>query len=131
MLESFGLRPDARAKVTTAIRAQLQLFQGGKPDDALRSYDEALRNRDGDPATWTAKAVLLKKLGRQIDAVAAYDRAIALPEAPADSDVKTRASAPSALAPHVTPDSWPVPFALKFAQICGTRAARTSSDAPS
>ena len=30
-LESFGLRPDARAKVTTAIRAQLQLFEGGKP----------------------------------------------------------------------------------------------------
>lgn len=26
MLESFGLRPDARAGVTTAIRAQLQLF---------------------------------------------------------------------------------------------------------
>ena len=34
-LESFGLRPDARAKVTTAIRAQLQLFDanaaGPKP----------------------------------------------------------------------------------------------------
>lgn len=29
LLESFGLRPDARAKVTTAIRAQLQLFEGG------------------------------------------------------------------------------------------------------
>ena len=27
MLETFGLRPDARAKVTTAIRAQLQLFE--------------------------------------------------------------------------------------------------------
>jgi len=29
MLASFGMRPDARAKVTTAIRAQLQLFDGG------------------------------------------------------------------------------------------------------
>lgn len=29
MLENFGLRPDARAGVTTAIRAQLQLFEGG------------------------------------------------------------------------------------------------------
>lgn len=29
LLESFGLRPDARASVTTAIRAQLQLFDGG------------------------------------------------------------------------------------------------------
>jgi len=29
LLESFGLRPDARAAVTTAVRAQLQLFQGG------------------------------------------------------------------------------------------------------
>lgn len=29
LLESFGLRPDARARVTTAIRAQLQLFEGG------------------------------------------------------------------------------------------------------
>lgn len=26
-IESFGLRPDARARVTTAIRAQLQLFE--------------------------------------------------------------------------------------------------------
>lgn len=29
LLASFGLRPDARAKVSTAIRAQLQLFEGG------------------------------------------------------------------------------------------------------
>ncbi len=29
MLKTFGLRPDARASVTTAIRAQLQLFEGG------------------------------------------------------------------------------------------------------
>lgn len=29
LLEGFGLRPDARARVTTAIRAQLQLFDGG------------------------------------------------------------------------------------------------------
>jgi P27 family predicted phage terminase small subunit len=33
LLESFGLRPDARASVTTAIRAQLQLFEGGQPGD--------------------------------------------------------------------------------------------------
>lgn len=31
LLESFGLRPDARARVSTAIRAQLQLFEGGSP----------------------------------------------------------------------------------------------------
>lgn len=30
-LESFGLRPDARAKVTTAIRAQLKLFDAAQP----------------------------------------------------------------------------------------------------
>lgn len=29
LLETFGLRPDARARVTTALRAQLQLFEGG------------------------------------------------------------------------------------------------------
>lgn len=29
LLAGFGLRPDARAKVSTAIRAQLQLFEGG------------------------------------------------------------------------------------------------------
>ncbi len=28
LLESFGLRPDARARVTAGIRAQLQLFEG-------------------------------------------------------------------------------------------------------
>lgn len=31
LLENFGLRPDARARVSTAIRAQLQLFEGGSP----------------------------------------------------------------------------------------------------
>jgi len=31
LLETFGLRPDARAKVSRAIAAQLQLFEGGKP----------------------------------------------------------------------------------------------------
>lgn len=29
LLAGFGLRPDARAKVTAAIRGQLQLFEGG------------------------------------------------------------------------------------------------------
>lgn len=36
MLAGFGLRPDARARVTAGIRAQLQLFEGGggdKPKD--------------------------------------------------------------------------------------------------
>lgn len=32
MLDSFGLKPDARAAVSTAIRAQLQLFPNDKPD---------------------------------------------------------------------------------------------------
>jgi P27 family predicted phage terminase small subunit len=34
LLESFGLRPDARAGVSTAIRAQLQLFEGGQSGQA-------------------------------------------------------------------------------------------------
>lgn len=33
-LEMFGLRPDARARVTAAIRAQLKLFEGGEPGGA-------------------------------------------------------------------------------------------------
>ena len=32
MLASFGLRPDARARVTAGIRAQLQLFEGGQAE---------------------------------------------------------------------------------------------------
>jgi P27 family predicted phage terminase small subunit len=31
MLENFGLRPDARARVTPGLRAQLQLFEGEQP----------------------------------------------------------------------------------------------------
>lgn len=31
LLENFGLRPDARARVTAGIRAQLQLFEVGEP----------------------------------------------------------------------------------------------------
>ena len=33
MLAAFGLRPDSRAKVTAAIRAQLHLFEGGAGHD--------------------------------------------------------------------------------------------------
>lgn len=48
MLESFGLRPDARAGVSTAIRAQLQLFEGGQagsdrpmpPASQAKAFDE-------------------------------------------------------------------------------------------
>lgn len=46
LLEAFGLRPDARASVTTAIRAQLQLFEGGAtgkappPADQANGFDE-------------------------------------------------------------------------------------------
>jgi len=47
LLEGFGLRPDARARVTTAIRAQLQLFEGGAtvppgeppPVDGFATFD--------------------------------------------------------------------------------------------
>lgn len=34
LLENFGLRPDARARVTAGIRAQLQLFEPDKPPAA-------------------------------------------------------------------------------------------------
>lgn len=36
LLASFGLAPDARAKVTTAIRTQLQLFEVPKDDQPAR-----------------------------------------------------------------------------------------------
>lgn len=41
MLASFGMRPDARARVTAGIRAQLQLFEGGSPAGT------SARNPDG------------------------------------------------------------------------------------
>ena len=34
LLTGFGLRPDARARVTAGIRAQLQLFEGGAAEQA-------------------------------------------------------------------------------------------------
>ena len=43
MLASFGLRPDARARVQAGIRAQLQLFEGGAP-----SADAAAAAAGGD-----------------------------------------------------------------------------------
>jgi hypothetical protein len=42
MLESFGLRPDARAQVTTAIRAQLNLFDVNKPPAAQTPTGEPM-----------------------------------------------------------------------------------------
>lgn len=47
MLESFGLRPDARAKVTTAIRAQLQLFEVGKPAGTDPQHQQPLAEPRG------------------------------------------------------------------------------------
>lgn len=47
LLESFGLRPDARAKVTTAIRAQLQLFEVGKPTGTDPQHQQPLAEPKG------------------------------------------------------------------------------------
>jgi hypothetical protein len=41
LLENFGLRPDARARVSTAIRAQLQLFEGGAQPGAAGTTGDA------------------------------------------------------------------------------------------
>lgn len=41
LLESFGLRPDARAGVTAAIRGQLQLFAGGAADQPPMPSEQA------------------------------------------------------------------------------------------
>ena len=41
LLASFGMRPDARTKVTAAIRAQLQLFEVGSPAPAPASQTDA------------------------------------------------------------------------------------------
>ena len=41
LLAEFGLTPAQRARVTTAIRAQLQLFEGGKGGDPARPADPA------------------------------------------------------------------------------------------
>lgn len=54
---------------------------------AANQNEEALRQRDGDAAAWHARAELLRRIGRNVDAVASYDRAIAL--------------IPKSLAPHV------------------------------
>lgn len=40
MLESFGLRPDARAQVTTAIRAQISLFDVNRPPASVEPAAE-------------------------------------------------------------------------------------------
>jgi P27 family predicted phage terminase small subunit len=50
MLASFGLRPDARARVTAGIRAQLQLFEGGpaEPAPATPGDGEELPQSFGD-----------------------------------------------------------------------------------
>lgn len=45
LLKTFGLRPDARASVTTAIRAQLQLFEGGGGAPASPKNDTPLEPR--------------------------------------------------------------------------------------
>lgn len=50
MLSSFGLRPDARARVTAGIRAQLQLFEGGpaEPPPAAPGEGDDLPQSFGD-----------------------------------------------------------------------------------
>jgi P27 family predicted phage terminase small subunit len=49
MLAGFGLRPDARARVTAGIRAQLQLFEGGAP---AAKADQAGAQADGLPQSF-------------------------------------------------------------------------------
>lgn len=39
MLASFGLSPDARAKVSLAVRSQLQLFEAGKQQTGFAGFE--------------------------------------------------------------------------------------------
>lgn len=48
LLSSFGLRPDARTKVTAAIRAQLQLFDGGHAAPPASAGSQADQVGGGD-----------------------------------------------------------------------------------
>jgi tetratricopeptide (TPR) repeat protein len=62
---------DLRAELSNALRA-------GRLDDALAAY-ELIEKRRPDEARWAhRKADLLKRMGRENEAVAAYERAIDL-----------------------------------------------------
>jgi tetratricopeptide (TPR) repeat protein len=50
----------------------------GRYEDALRSYDEAIRLKPDDPTTWINRAITLRRLDRFAEAIASHDQAIAL-----------------------------------------------------
>ncbi|UCG99477.1 MAG: tetratricopeptide repeat protein, partial [Burkholderiales bacterium] len=59
----------------------------GRLEEALASYDRALRLTPDDPDVHTNRGNVLKDLGRLEEALASYDRALRL--TPDDPDVHT------------------------------------------
>jgi len=73
------LRPDHADGWIALSRAHASL---GHADRALEELDRADRERPKDPAVWYWRGELLRSLERHVEAVRAYDRAIAFGAAP-------------------------------------------------
>ena len=74
---------ESGAELTPADKAALegyQLLDQGKVDEAMKSFDEALRLKPGFAEAWVGLAEVLEGQGRDLDAVAALRKAIALRE---------------------------------------------------
>jgi tetratricopeptide (TPR) repeat protein len=62
----------ARADTLSAALAD------GRFEDALRMADQVLKQQPHDPRLWTARGLALRGMGRDMDALASFDRALSL-----------------------------------------------------
>lgn len=60
----------------------IEAFRAGRLDEALRSFDEALKSSPSDVEIWMSRGVVLQALSRGPEALSSYDRAVALADAP-------------------------------------------------
>ena len=70
--------PPTPAEAATARQLGENLWHEGKYESALREWQKVLRLYASDPVAWYFQAACLAQLRRHADAVAAFDRALAL-----------------------------------------------------
>lgn len=92
--------PSAAAPAAGAGRAGppvegIEAFRAGRLEEALKSFDEALKSSPQDIGTWMSRGVVLQALTRRPEALSSYDRAVSLAEA--DPGTLSREVLPDAL----------------------------------
>lgn len=74
-------QPASPTKPSGPSQMGIEAFRAGRLEEALRAFDDGLKVSPDDREIWMSRGVVLHALSRKEDALASYDRAVALAEA--------------------------------------------------